>query len=147
MKIYRIIKNIILSVLARRTIGARVLVIKDEKVLLVEHTYMPGWYTIGGAVEKGESPKEAIIRELSEEVGISVHSLDLFNVYYSYNEKRDDYIVFYICKDFIETEHFSKAEIKEKRWFALDNLPESVSPATLRRIKEYQGINKITDKW
>jgi len=83
MKIYRIIKNFVYSLLDKKTIGARALVVDNDKILLVEHTYMHGWYTIGGGVEKGETPQQTILRELLEEVGIIAKSVKLFNVYHS----------------------------------------------------------------
>ena len=147
MKFYRITKNIILSLLSYKTIGVRALVIKSNKVLLVEHTYMSGWYTIGGAVEKGETPKQAIERELAEEVGIKATHLQLFNVYHSRYEKRDDYIIFYICNDFIDNNTRSLLEIKDKGWFELEKLPKNISPSTLKRIQEYQNKISLSDEW
>lgn len=148
MKIYRILKNIILSLLAKKTIGARALVIKDDQILLVLHTYMPGWCSIGGAVDKGESPIDAIKRELKEEVGIELNTLPkLFGVYYSNFEGHDDYVVLYICNDFVENDYKQDQEIKEKKWFKLNALPEEITPATKRRIEEYLGLRDISDKW
>jgi 8-oxo-dGTP diphosphatase len=42
------------------------------RVLLVEPTYKPTWEIPGGRVEPGESPREACVRELSEELGIAL---------------------------------------------------------------------------
>ncbi len=147
MKIYRIIKNFVYALLGKKTIGARALVIDNDKILLVEHTYMQGWCTIGGGIEKGETPQQAILRELLEEVGIVAKSVKLFSVYHSQAEKRDDYVVFYICTDFIEKNNISVSEIREKKWFKLKELPSDITPATLRRIKEYCGEIEISDKW
>ena len=41
------------------------------RVLLVKPTYKQGWDIPGGYVEPGESPKQAALRELREELGIS----------------------------------------------------------------------------
>ena len=147
MKIYRLIKNTILSLLSKRTIGSRILLINDNKILLVKHTYQPGWYTIGGAVEKGESPLETIHRELAEEVGVTLNQPPkLFSVYYSNIEKRDDYVVLYIGNEYSQQECRS-AEILDKKWFPLDQLPDEITPATKRRINEYIGKSTISDKW
>lgn len=51
MKIYHEFRQSILSLIAKRTI-ARILLIRDNHVLLVKHTYQNGWYTIGGGVER-----------------------------------------------------------------------------------------------
>lgn len=147
MKIYRLIKNFIYFILGKRTIGARILLIQDNKILLVKHSYQDGWYTIGGAVERGESPLEAIHRELEEEVGVKLHEPPkLFSVYYSNLEKRDDYVMLYIASHFSQADCKSP-EIADKKWFSLENLPSEVTPATSRRINEYLNKQPINDRW
>lgn len=129
------------------TMGARALVIDDNKVFLVRHTYINGWYSIGGGVEKGESTLQAAKRELQEEVGISsTQEPVLLGIYHNTREKRDDYIAVYICKNFNKVAT-SSPEIAEEKWFALDQLPSDISPATKRRIEEYLGQRPISDKW
>ena len=119
----------------------------EEEILLVKHTYQPDWYTIGGGVESGETPRQAMERELKEEVGITLTSpLELFSVYYSRNEKRDDYIIFYIGHGGTQ-EIVTSLEIAEKRWFPIKELPQDLSPATRRRIQEYFGQVEISETW
>ena len=38
------------------------------EILLVNHTYVPGWYLPGGGVDHGENIYQAIIREVYEDV-------------------------------------------------------------------------------
>ncbi len=130
-----------------RTVGARAIIVQDDKILLVRHTYTNDWYTVGGGVEKGESTLEALIRELREEVGIvPTETPALFGIYHSTKEKRDDYVSLYVCKAFNKSS-VSSLEIAEEKWFPIDNLPANVSPATRRRIEEYQGKRPVSDKW
>jgi 8-oxo-dGTP pyrophosphatase MutT (NUDIX family) len=54
--------------------------IKDGRILLCHRSADRQWYPDvwdlpGGHVELGESPTEALRRELAEELGVSVHSL------------------------------------------------------------------------
>ena len=38
-------------------------------------------------------------------------------------------------------------EIAQARWFALDALPDDLSPATKRRIAEYRGGGMTAERW
>ncbi|MDI1351163.1 MAG: NUDIX domain-containing protein [bacterium] len=147
MRFYHLLKNAILSLLNKSTLGVRVLLIHDNKVLLIKHTYQSGWYTIGGGVDPGETPREALARELKEEVGVTLSQpVKLFSVYFSRLDRRDDYIIFYIAHDFTQ-ELVTSIEIAEQRWFSLNELPQDISAATQRRIDEYLGKIKISELW
>ncbi|MFF2008607.1 NUDIX domain-containing protein [Streptomyces sp. NPDC058195] len=53
------------------TVAAGVLLFDEQdRVLLVDPTYKPGWEFPGGVVESGEAPAQAGIREVFEEIGI-----------------------------------------------------------------------------
>ncbi|KUL38162.1 ATP/GTP-binding protein [Streptomyces sp. NRRL F-4489] len=55
------------------TLAAGVLLFDDQnRVLLVDPTYKPGWEFPGGIVEPGEAPAHAGIREVAEELGIQL---------------------------------------------------------------------------
>jgi 8-oxo-dGTP pyrophosphatase MutT (NUDIX family) len=54
-----------------RTIGVRaVLLDANDRIALVRHSYIDGWYLPGGGVKKGEAIVDALHRELVEEVAI-----------------------------------------------------------------------------
>jgi 8-oxo-dGTP pyrophosphatase MutT (NUDIX family) len=53
------------------TLAAGVLLFDEQdRVLLVDPTYKPGWEFPGGVVEPGEAPARAGVREVAEETGI-----------------------------------------------------------------------------
>ncbi|MFD8993244.1 NUDIX hydrolase [Streptomyces abikoensis] len=55
------------------TLAAGVLLFdEDDRVLLVDPTYKPGWEFPGGVVEQGEAPARAGMREVAEEIGIEL---------------------------------------------------------------------------
>ncbi|KPC80861.1 MULTISPECIES: NUDIX domain-containing protein [Streptomyces] len=43
---------------------------EQDRVLLVDPTYKPGWEFPGGVVERGEAPAQAGMREVAEELGL-----------------------------------------------------------------------------
>ncbi|WP_406388161.1 NUDIX domain-containing protein [Streptomyces sp. NBC_00887] len=53
------------------TVASGVLLFDEQdRFLLVDPTYKPGWEFPGGVVEQGEAPAEAGIREVAEELGL-----------------------------------------------------------------------------
>lgn len=61
------------ATLPRKRMGSAVLLRdRDERILLVEPTYKDYWELPGGVVEADESPYEAAVRELAEELGLAV---------------------------------------------------------------------------
>lgn len=146
-KIFSNVRSQIFGLIGAKTVGARALVVHKGQGLFVKHTYQKGWYTIGGMVDKDETTLQAVSRELFEEVGLTpLEKPELFGVYHSNQEKRDDYVAFYIVKKFEMKEAYSP-EIADKQWFSLNNLPEEITPATKRRVEEYLGKREKSDKW
>ncbi|MFD8142556.1 NUDIX domain-containing protein [Streptomyces sp. NPDC059708] len=57
----------------RETVAAGVLLFDDrDRVLLVDPTYKPGWEFPGGVVEAGEAPARAGVREVAEELDLTL---------------------------------------------------------------------------
>lgn len=58
------------------TLAAGVLLFdEDDRVLLVDPTYKPGWEFPGGVVERGEPPARAGMREVAEELGLELDAV------------------------------------------------------------------------
>jgi len=57
-----------------RTFGAHALALTPEgKAILVRLRYAPGWRLPGGGRREDEDPREAVLRELREEIGMVAH--------------------------------------------------------------------------
>ncbi|MBS0289971.1 MAG: NUDIX domain-containing protein [Proteobacteria bacterium] len=143
-KIATLIRRRLQRLLSMTTIGVKGLIInQQQQVLLVEHTYMPGWHLPGGGVKAGETPKAAVIREIEEETGLIVDENPiLFAIYAHQVLGANDYPMLFIIKTFtLPTKAKPCAEIKEARWFDLNNLPSNTTASTIRRIQEVlQGL-------
>ena len=150
MRITLQIKNLIDSLTTKNILAVRCIVVKNDKFLLVKHTYMPGWYNIGGGVDMGETPLQAVIRELQEEAGITCLTPPKLSNIYLYTDKKKNnqhYITLYICEDFQEADYICPIEIAQKKWFKLKDLPKDTTPATKARILEYLGKIESSDMW
>ncbi len=131
------------------TIGVRLAPIRAGQVLLVRHTYQPGWHFPGGAMKRGETPLEAAIREAHEEAGVEVETTpELMGVYSSFAGGKNDHVTLYVCSAFRLTAASDRWEIAEWRMFPLDELPPTISAGTRRRIMEYQtGNGPYSGRW
>lgn len=124
------------------TLGVRGMLLKDETVVLVRHTYLPGWYLPGGGVEAGESLVEALDRELREEAGALLEApADLFGVYRNGRSDARDHVALFVCRDWHQPEppRVPNLEIRDCRMFSLDALPEDATTGTRARIAEVVG--------
>lgn len=130
------------------TLGVRLLLVRDRTVLLVKHTYVPRWYLVGGRVEKNETVEQAARREAREEVGAELGALHLFGLYSNFREGRSDHIAVFGCSDFTISGK-TDSEIESYQFFAVDDLPRDISPATKRRILEYEknGGTAVVSMW
>ncbi|GAA4190436.1 NUDIX hydrolase [Streptosporangium oxazolinicum] len=54
----------------------------EDRVLLVKPNYRPGWNFPGGIVEEGEAPHDGAMREVAEELGVSVKAGELLVVHW-----------------------------------------------------------------
>lgn len=130
------------------TAGARVVVIDEEdRVLLVRHTYMPGWYLPGGGVEGGETMRTAAERELWEEVGVTPKmDLTFFGLYANFAEFKSDHVSLFVLRAF-DIQDQPNREIAEFGFFSPDALPLETTKATRCRIREVMEGLAPPDHW
>lgn len=121
------------------TLGVRAIVrSEDGKFLLVRHTYTPGWHFPGGGVEKGESARGALDKELRQETGLElIGEPVLCGVFHNNAVNPRDHVLVYLC-DIAGTlpDKQPSAEIAEVGYYSLDSLPEGIDPGTYRRMRE-----------
>jgi ADP-ribose pyrophosphatase YjhB (NUDIX family) len=118
------------------TLGARVILLRDNEVLLIRHTYRDGWYFPGGGVDKGETLEAAARREAEEEAMATVGEVQLLGVYANFREGKSDHVAVFYTSDFELEPFVENNEIAAREWFTLAELPETISPATRERLTE-----------
>ncbi|MBL8051545.1 MAG: NUDIX domain-containing protein [Anaerolineales bacterium] len=116
--------------------GVRVMMIQDDKVLLIRHTYLNGWFMPGGGLNRNESLEQAARREAKEETGAELGEITLLGVFTNYLQWKTDHTVVFLCKEFKITGK-SDAEIAELKQFSLNELPKSVYPSHRKLLEEY----------
>jgi ADP-ribose pyrophosphatase YjhB (NUDIX family) len=132
------------------TLGAQGAVIDAEnRVLLVRHSYRPGWFFPGGGVEWGETLETALARELDEEVGVTLtEAATLHGMFSNFGNFPGDHIAVFVVRHWQRRENYRKrGEISEARMFAWRDLPERVDQGTRARIAEIFDGAKQTPLW
>jgi ADP-ribose pyrophosphatase YjhB (NUDIX family) len=127
------------------TLGVRAMVINeaDNSIFLVRHTYVPGWHMPGGGVERGQTLRQALAMELTEEANIELTGEpELYAVYFNARSSVRDHVALFICRAWTQSEPRSAdKEIAEAGFFPLAALPEGTTEATKRRIAEvFSGV-------
>ncbi len=90
------------------------------------------WEFPGGKKEKGETPKQALYRELEEEVAIKVTtSINLIKLSHDYGDKLVELDVYSVI-EFIGTP--TGAEGQETQWVAISDLKNYEFPAANQAI-------------
>jgi 8-oxo-dGTP diphosphatase len=127
-------RMIIRSFTPSYTIGAVLAVQRsDGSLLLVEQRHSVGWALPGGLLKRGELPSDGVVREVAEEVGVSLDpaQLPLPVAVVAARVRRVD-IVFVLSDtdDLMARRGPDEDEVLRVGWFPLDALP-LVSDPTL----------------
>lgn len=119
----------------------------EGRILLVRHSYQPGWMLPGGGVGRAEAPAEAVLRELREEVGMVRSSApELLALYTRKLGWATNQVALYRIDD-VEIEFKPNFEIVDARFADADDLPAETTMPTIRRIREALGKSPRLTSW
>ena len=110
--------------------GEILLQLRDNKPGL---EYPNCWGTFGGQIEEGETPQEALVREIKEELDYDVESLRLYRVY-SFDGY--DIYMFSIVNKKITLNNFDVREGQRARFFSWEAAARIPSAFNCRKIVE-----------
>jgi 8-oxo-dGTP diphosphatase len=103
-------------------------IFNDERrqVLLIQRRDVPVWVLPGGGIEAGETPDEAVIREILEETGFHVKISRLAGQYSPINRLARPTNL-YECV-ILQGKPTPSAETRDVRFFPIDSLPPMPPP-------------------
>ncbi len=132
------------------TLGAQGVVLdSDNRVLLIRHTYRPGWHFPGGGVEKSETIEDALTRELKEEAGVELEGPpELYGLYANHRLFPGDHIALFIIRKWRQPSiPKPNAEIAEQVMVPWNAMPANTNAPTRARILEIMGQHPRSPHW
>lgn len=132
------------------TLGAQGVIIDAQgRVLLVRHSYRPGWFFPGGGVEWGETLEEAVAREVDEEVGVTLTAPPTLHGMFSNGVNfPGDHIAVFIIRHWTRQENYRrKGEIAETGMFAPKDVPAQIDKGTRARLAEIFDHARLRPNW
>jgi ADP-ribose pyrophosphatase YjhB (NUDIX family) len=132
------------------TLGAQgVVVDTEQRVLLVRHSYRPGWFFPGGGVEWNETIETALARELEEEVGVHLTGpVQLHGIFANFTSFPGDHIALFVVRDWERKGDYRKrGEIAEVGMFGRQDVPAETDAGTRTRLAEIFDRSPISQLW
>jgi len=114
----------------------------DSKVLVgrrsISKKYGPGeWETIGGSIEENETPEECLVREIKEELKVTIKTCTFFKDYFTDIGKVAVFIV-----SLEGSPIFEKSDFEELRWVSKDEIDKMTFVLDCKqRILDYFSLN------
>lgn len=123
------------------TIGVFGIITDNEKRVLFCHRRDYNlWNLPGGGVEVGESPWDALVREIKEETGLEAQPIHLTGVYSK--PDKNEIVLSFVCQ-IIGGEITVTDEADKIEYFEIGQIPKNTSPKQIERVNDYFS-NKST---
>jgi ADP-ribose pyrophosphatase YjhB (NUDIX family) len=116
-----------------KTQGVTCLILSGDELLLIRHTYgRSAWTLSGGGLKKNETKEEAVKREVKEELGLNI-TPEYIGEFTHNPEHKIDTVFCFVARTEKREPQIDHLEIKEAKWWNLNNLPKDHS-MSLQRV-------------
>lgn len=120
--------------------GVKCLIEFEGRILMIRNSYGDmRWTFPGGGFKRNESPEMAVMREVREEVGISLTRVRPLGEYISTDGYKHDTVKCYTVEVTTPSFEIERNEIYEAAWFSWTELPEPLASDALRVIELYRN--------
>ena len=143
----------------RKVVGHRTLIqvgagiiVEDElgRVLLQLRADNHCWSYCGGSCEIDERVEDTARRELLEETGLIAEELELFGVWsgpelhyvYPNGDEVSNIDIVFLCRSFSGEIKRQAEEVDALRFFAVDEIPENLSPPIVRPLQKWVEMKR-----
>lgn len=138
-------------------------IIHQNKILLIHHRKLDLWLPVGGHIDKNETPDQALLREIKEEIGMDVEILNKSNMPLVGNVKRnlaipfdvnvhsvgdhDHCCFFYVCRAINPEQLKINKELKNFEWFTKDDLNKDYVSIAIKNqcLKAFDMYNSLSN--
>lgn len=126
-------------------------VVDEESILLVDHRNAQLWLPSGGHVEPGEHPRETVVRELLEELGLTasheigtplmITSTETVGLTFGHT----DVSLWYVIRgDRSQELRYDEQEFNGVRWFNFAEVPYGRTDPHMRRfVQKLKAVRRI----
>lgn len=122
-------------------------VLLGKKEVSEDHPIGGKWHVLGGHLEKGEQPEEAVKREVKEETGleVDVHQVvDISTFAWEDGENDSIQIFYHVEADNDEAEPMD--DLEEVEWVEPEDLKDELSDLEASRFEDRNNLDKFVEK-
>ena len=111
------------------------ILIKEQQFLLVKQVKDSDdlWIFPGGKINQGENSIDCVKREMKEELGVDIEIVEKLGEVDNVWQGRRDLLSCFICRVKDNKILIRKEEIREAKWFSLDELPP-LGPTSIKLL-------------
>lgn len=110
-----------------------IIVDEQRQVLLCHRTDVDLWNLPGGGVEKGETPRQAVMREVKEETGFDAEVRWLAGIYMNPGRRKVSFT--FVCK-VVGGKKTTSDESDAVKYFAFERIPRYTYPHHIARVRD-----------